>query len=154
MAATDKEILQAFGAAVIGDIKADAISQGRTASHKAERLLRSDATETDLKVVDGAGYTIWGWESGRGPGKMPPVSNIMQWIIDKRLPIEESRRKGLAFAIARNIARRGTLLFRQGGKSGVLSNNITASRVTALAKTFGSKYATLISGEILKAFKL
>lgn len=153
MAQSDKEILQAFGKAVISDIKSDAVSQGRTASHKAEQLLRSDATETTLNIVDGAGYTQWGWEDGRGPGKRPPIANIMQWIIDKRLQVAENKRKGLAFAIARSIGNRGTLLFRIGGKSGVLSNNITVSRVTALSETFGSKYATIAKSEVLKAFK-
>ena len=45
-------------------------------------------------------------ESGRRPGRMPPVEPIRYWVENKLgLQLPESR--GVAFAIARNIAKRG-----------------------------------------------
>lgn len=151
--ASDKEILQQFGDQVITDVKEAAIQQGRVASHRAENELRSDVTDSSLDVIDGAGYVNWGWEEGRGPGGRPPTSKIAQWIRDKRLPIPENRINSVAFVIARKIGEQGSLLFRQGGRSGVLSATITTQRVSSLSSTFATKYLNEVTSEILKAFK-
>lgn len=46
---------------------------------------------------------------GRGPGKMPPVRDIMDWIQLKRIPVPTNlTTEAFAFAIARNIGKRGT----------------------------------------------
>jgi hypothetical protein len=153
MANTDKDILQQFGAQVITDVKAAAVAQNRVASHRAERSLRQDVTDSTLEVIDGAGYIEWGWERGRGPGKKPPISKIMQWIVDKGLPILEKDRRGVAFAIAITHERKGSLLHRQGGRSGVLTDMITPQRVSNLTETFATKYLNQVTSEILKAFK-
>jgi len=63
-------------------------------------------------------------ETGRKPGKRPPISVIEQWIKDKPITPDGISTKSLAFLIARKIGEEGSLLYRQGGKSGVISNSI------------------------------
>lgn len=62
----------------------------------------------------------WEWaETGRRSGKAPPVQNIMEWITNKGIKVRQSRtesgssvlarRKKMAFAISKNIAKKGTI---------------------------------------------
>ena len=80
--------------------------------------------------VDAEGLTIFSslkyftvLETGRKPGKRPPISVIEQWIKDKPIASDINPRS-LAFLIARKIGEEGSLLYRQGGKSGVISESI------------------------------
>lgn len=63
-------------------------------------------------------------ETGRKPGKRPPISVIEQWIKDKPIIPDGISTKSLAFLIARKIGEEGSLLYRNGGKSGVISQSI------------------------------
>ena len=45
-------------------------------------------------------------EYGRQPGKMPPVNPIALWA-EKKLGVDRNKSKGVAYVIAKNIARRG-----------------------------------------------
>lgn len=46
---------------------------------------------------------------GRGPGKQPPVRDIMDWIQLKRIPVPSNLTlESFAFAIAKRIGQRGT----------------------------------------------
>lgn len=48
-------------------------------------------------------------EYGRRPGKFPPVEPLERWAMQRGME------RGMGYVIARNIARRGTKKFRQGG---------------------------------------
>jgi hypothetical protein len=80
--------------------------------------------------IDAEGLTIYSskkyftvLETGRKPGKRPPIDVIEKWIKDKPIASDISPRS-LAFLIARKIGEEGSLLYRQGGKSGVISEEI------------------------------
>lgn len=80
--------------------------------------------------IDVRGLTIYSskkyftvLETGRKPGKRPPIDVIEKWIRDKPIASDISPRS-LAFLIARKIGEEGSLLYRQGGKSGVISEEI------------------------------
>lgn len=60
-------------------------------------------------------------EDGRRPGKMAPPQVIEKWLDDKPV-ISSISKKSLAYLINRKISEEGSLLYRQGGKSGVLSD--------------------------------
>jgi hypothetical protein len=45
-------------------------------------------------------------ERGRQPGKMPPVEALMRWV-ELKLGVPEADVRGVAFVIARSIARKG-----------------------------------------------
>lgn len=69
-------------------------------------------------------------ETGRKPGKQPydktkPYNEqpIYKWIKAKGIATDISE-KSLAFLISRKIGKEGSLLYRQGGKSGVISDFI------------------------------
>ncbi len=59
-------------------------------------------------------------ETGRKPGKMPPTEPIKQWIEQRGIQPPDISQDSLAFLIARKIGREGSLVYRQGGNSGVL----------------------------------
>jgi hypothetical protein len=63
-------------------------------------------------------------ETGRKPGKRPPINVIEQWINDKPIIPDGISTRSLAFLIARKIGEEGSLLYREGGKSGVISKSI------------------------------
>lgn len=84
-------------------------------------------------------------ETGRGPGRVPRnfAAIIGQWIIDKGIPFEEKpyirqpsdiwkpkytpRERGLnslAQAIATNIKKHGTKLYREGGRKDIFTEPI------------------------------
>ena len=50
--------------------------------------------------------------TGRKPGKFPPIKSIQQWIEAKGLTLNKITKEGLAFVIARKIAKKGTDIFR------------------------------------------
>jgi hypothetical protein len=48
-------------------------------------------------------------EEGRQPNKpQPPISEILDWVINKRIELDPKAAKGIAFAIARKIGAKGT----------------------------------------------
>jgi len=67
-------------------------------------------------------------ETGRKPGKRPPISVIEEWVKAKPIASDISPRS-LAFLIARKIGEEGSLLYRQGGKSGVISKSINEQSI-------------------------
>lgn len=64
---------------------------------------------------------IFTLENGRRPGRRPPVQPILDWIKQRGITPEDISQESLAFLIARKIGREGSTLFRQGGKSGIIS---------------------------------
>ena len=62
-------------------------------------------------------------ETGRKPGKQPPLDPILKWIKAKNIATDIKERS-LAYLIARKIGKEGSLLYRKGGNSGVISDFI------------------------------
>ena len=83
---------------------------------KAQVLTTSDIVKTQTtSTIVGTGYVIGRMEamdywpfvgSGRGPGALPPVSRIQNWIDRAGLDIS-------AWALARKIAKEGTKAWRE-----------------------------------------
>ena len=85
--------------------------------------------------IDESGLTIFSTEkyftvleTGRKPGKMPPISAIEEWVKNKPIASDINPRS-LAFLIARKIGEEGSLLYRQGGNSGVISDFINETKI-------------------------
>jgi len=68
-------------------------------------------------------------ETGRKPGKQPPSSMIEAWLESKPLQLQGISKKSLAFLIARKIGKEGSLLYRKGGNSGVISDYVNQKYV-------------------------
>lgn len=138
---TIEELLSQEGGAAITKIQSNITSSGQNASGRTSNSLKSTVSESDgitRLVIDAARhFTVL--ETGRKPGKMPPVGAIQQWIVDK--PLDE--RKGLAWAISKVIARDGTKLFQEGGRKDIFSN--------VLNDTFVSDITNKVADITLKA---
>jgi hypothetical protein len=88
-------------------------------------------------------------ETGRKPGKRPPISVIEQWIKDKPIA-SDINPKSLAFLIARKIGEEGSLLYRQGGKSGVISDFINNERIKEdLIDNLNEKFRDAVINEFI-----
>jgi hypothetical protein len=77
---------------------------------------------TDKGLVIGSTWAyITVLEDGRKPGTFAPPEAIEQWLEDKPI-LSDISKKSLAFLINRKMKEEGSLLYRQGGKSGILSD--------------------------------
>jgi len=89
-------------------------------------------------------------ETGRKPGKMPPISAIEEWVKNKPVASDINPRS-LAFLIARKIGEEGSLLYRQGGKSGVISDFINDQKIKEdLIDLLDEKFREAVINEFIK----
>ncbi len=81
-------------------------------------------------------------ETGRKPGKFPPIASIEQWIYDKGIDARiegEITVKSLAFIIARKISKKG---WNRGGDVELISEVVTPQRISQMIDKIG-EYAVL-----------
>lgn len=77
---------------------------------------------TDKGLVIGSTWAyITVLEDGRKPGTFAPPEAIERWLDDKPV-LSDISKKSLAFLINRKMKEEGSLLYRQGGNSGILSD--------------------------------
>lgn len=147
---TDYEIMNAFAAKLLEQVKSRIPSvTGKTLSK-----IRSEVFPDSI--------TIWGppyigaLEHGRGPTKTSTASNpnlfdaIKEWALAKGIIPDTSKQSlGLVYAITNKIHREGTLLYRNGGNSGVLSHVLRNLNTTPLTEALASKYAAELTSEVL-----
>lgn len=105
--------LAAFGMRIVAQAKRILKADG----HVASGLLRNSGrtvVQPDNTVDAGfyAAYAYW-VEYGRNKGGMPPVDDIYQWLRRKRIMPDgdgdlETRRRSMAWAIAKDIASHGS----------------------------------------------
>jgi hypothetical protein len=92
---------------------ADQNQKGIRASGRSADSLHPIVEETYGKLL-GAHYFAY-QRVGRKPGSMPPVDAIIQWLKDKKTFLVSDDRgpgiTGLAWAIAKKIAKKGTDIF-------------------------------------------
>ena len=82
-------------------------------------------------VLTSIGYLQTNFDGiGRGPGRMPPISEIEQW--GKLDPRPGQTRRQAAFVVARKIGQLGTEIFR--GKQGIDMDRITRDSADRLAR--------------------
>lgn len=104
----------------------------------------SGKTIASLRIeVDDDGGTLFGrkafgtLETGRRGGRVPKgfYYIIQQWMKDKGIQVEKP--KTFAYFVARKIAREGTQLYRQGGRSDIYSNEIPKTTESVLSRITG-----------------
>jgi hypothetical protein len=119
-------VIEEFAIALLEGIRANIRNKQVTpfgAMHTtghAEDSLFYRITENSLIIGSTWAY-IRVLEDGRKPGKFAPPEVIEKWIDDKPLGTDIPR-KSLAFLINRKLKEEGSLLYRQGGNSGILSD--------------------------------
>ena len=118
------------------------VIQGIQSNIRTKQVTKYGAMNTTGTMADSLGYKWDGktliiystekyftvLETGRKPGKQPPSDPIRKWIEAKGVARDISS-KSLAFLIARKIGREGSLLYRKGGKSGIISEYINSKYI-------------------------
>jgi hypothetical protein len=99
-------------------------------------------------------------ETGRAPSKRGGgnavgerlIDKIELWLDQKPVAVQDISKKSLAYLIARKIHKEGSLLYRQGGNSGVISDYINQKYVTDnLTEKLFQAQIELITNQFLKA---
>lgn len=122
---------------------------GEKATGATQQSLRVDITDLTGTLYGRAYFATV--ETGRRPGKMPPVQTIKEWIEAKGLHVEPMEYKRnpserwqpkytpleravnrLSWAIAYRIGREGSALYREGGRTDIYTRPIeeTVNRIT------------------------
>lgn len=131
MLINNKQILTDFFNALKAEVIQEQERQGRVASGKSISEYEVEANN-DQATLYGVNY-VGTLETGRKAGKVPFgfTQIILKWMADKSLFSAESetKKKSIAYLIARKIEKEGTALHRQGGNSGIISNIITRERL-------------------------
>lgn len=127
----------------------EALKQRIIENHRNAGQVASGRTIASLKVeITEDGGVLWGrsafgtLETGRKGGKVPAGfwKIIRQWMDDKGIQVEKP--DSFAYLVARKIAREGTQLFRNGGRSNIYSPEVkdTVERVSdGIGILFGSE---------------
>lgn len=144
---------------------AESVIAGIQNNIRTKQVTKYGAMNTTGQMADSLGYNWDGsslviystekyftvLETGRKPGKQPPLDPILSWIKAKSISTDISD-KSLAYLIARKIGKEGSLLYRQGGKSGVISEFINAQYIAEnlsdkfFLETVDTIYNVLIDG--------
>ena len=115
---------------------------------------------TSGKITAAKHYPVL--ETGRRPGKMPPVESIKEWVEAKgfSFPMVTSTGKkiknstGLSWAIAIKISKEGSALFKAGGHSGVISDVLTDQRLDNFVEVFSSSLSRVLLSNLLTNLKI
>lgn len=89
--------------------------------------------------------------SGRKPGKFPPIQPIRDWV-RRKLNVEESEIDGVAFVIARKIAREGTDIFT-GRAKGLQIEMLISEINKELEEEVSTQIGLSITDTVFEAFK-
>ncbi len=150
-----KAALSQFIQGIQGAVSDRLEASGYNASGRLSRTMRNEVTEqpgaTSAELFAAAHWKFVG--NGRGPGRMPPVDPLIQWAKDKGLASEDSAATRMGWAIARNIAREGSLDHQLGGKN-VFAEAIRAAQpgINDVLRAFARDIPQPLASEFKKAF--
>jgi hypothetical protein len=113
------ELLEAFGIDSVELIRNNMANAGQNASGKTSRAIEWKSPEPNKLIVDGPKF-VYVLETGRKPGKRPPVSPIKEWLEAKSIPVSGSI-DSAAWAISTAIGKKGTKLFQDGGRTDIIT---------------------------------
>jgi len=132
-----------FSTEIIVRTFAEGVIKGIQDNIRNKQVTSFGAMNASGKMADSLGYSFDGktlrifssekfftvLETGRKPGKAPPISVVEKWLDDKPVALQGITKRSLAYLIARKIGKQGTKLFQQGGKSGVISDYTNAAYI-------------------------
>ena len=147
---TNSEAISQFFKSTITDLKADQVSKGLYSSGKSAESLQADSN-TEGGLLYGSAY-FYQQIVGRKPGRMPPVSDIIAWIEAKGIQPENGTVEGLAWAIAKKIAKEGTDI-HEGKSQGLDFIKIVGKNRDELIKNFISGTKEQIITSLRSAIK-
>jgi hypothetical protein len=112
--------------------------------------IRWELTESALTFYAADYYPFA--DAGREAGKMPPIAAIMQWIVDKGIADSKVPLKSQAYGIAVNIAKNGTVAYRQGGTH-LIADVFTPKAILELSEVIVRGIGESIAQKIKTGFK-
>lgn len=148
MAKDVKQILEQYKDKIVQQLK-DRIKQRKlVASKTLLNSIRGEVDETGITIfsTEYASYV----ESGRGPGKRPPIQKIIEWLDDKKpKPIYKkyTRHRDMAWMIATAIANNGTIK-RFGYLGGDFVDYVSRNIIASLTKDIEESYLKDINEQI------
>ena len=124
-----QDILDQFGDQTVQIIQHNLKETNTDASGETSRSVRSEPSKNRSKVT-GKDF-IYVAETGRRPGKQPPVSKIQGWIETGKPRIEKDI-ESAAWAISKTIAKEGSALWKRGGREDIITPAISDQRIDQL----------------------
>lgn len=148
-------ILSKYGASTVEQIRQNMASTGTNATGKTSRSLHyqitNNGSKASLKVLGKPYFAVV--ETGRKatPNYDKPsvefVQSIKEWANAKGLP------EGSAYAIAKNIHKKGTKLWQKGGRTDIVSSVINQNLVDKISLDLLDKFASQFFNSVVKLFK-
>ena len=136
------EILEKFGIETVNIVKSNLATTGTNASGETSQSVKSEmVTDSNVRVTGKKFINVV--ETGRRPGKMPPVSALVKWLESGKLSFT-GKAESVAWAIAKTIAKKGSSLFRKGGREDIITPAISNERVTKLTNDIADHSLTLV----------
>lgn len=137
-----KELITEFLESIKTELIEDMDRNNRNATGK---------TRASLKLANVTGFSgqLLGAEhiqfsfQGRGPGKMPPLSQIIDWCNARGIP------RKAAWIIAKRISEAGTKLFRQGAmKDNALKRALSEKRIKEFTEKVKQEFIVKIQSDL------
>ncbi len=149
-----EDILVKFATRIAQDAEKNLRSNKNGKDSNATGSLSESITITPVEFM-GGDYSIeirildyWQWvNDGRSPGKRPPIANIIKWIKDKQLRLDD---KGVT---KRGYKRSGTLISSSNKKVKIGNKEVsilegTAYKIAAKIGKFGTKATNFLTDSI------
>lgn len=103
--ATIEQILDRAGQIAVSDIRKSFNEKNLNDTKKARDSI-SYQVNGDTLIITGLARVLF-LEFGRRHGEMPPIDPIKKWV-ESKLGVSKEESRGVAFAIAKKIAKKGT----------------------------------------------
>lgn len=133
----DKQIND-FLTGIKGELIAYMQAENRNSSGRSAQSLQVNVSQ-NVGRLTGAEWIEFVFR-GRTPGRQPPIDAIIDWCNSRGLP------RGMAWGIAKKIAKQGTELYRQ--KRNILNEVITEDKISEFAESIIVTFKAQINSEI------
>lgn len=146
-------ILNKYGTSTVEQIKQNLSSTGTTATGKTAQSLRYEvrveSTKATLKVIGKPFFAVV--ETGRKP--TPSYKPSEQFVKSIKEWMDAKGKTGSAYAIAQSIHKKGSKLWRDGGRTDIISNVINQNLVDKISLDLLNKFAQQFMGNVVKLFR-
>lgn len=131
-----KPYMDAYGKALVAEIKKNIKEKNKIASRNLYQSLRYQVIESDDKYeiqIVSLSY-LGNVDSGRKPGKMPPVDSIEKWLKDKKIKQKQntSQIKGLKSRGLKTQRQLAWAIAISIGKKGIKPSNVVSDAIDNL----------------------
>jgi hypothetical protein len=164
---SDNQLLTELTDDLTDNIIALQLSKGLKASGGSADLIRKEVQDTIARIIDGSGSFEF-QEFGRAEGKAPPFQRIYDWLEFEKYGINwhnlteseasrgmtaDDKRTGIAWAITKKIAKKGTHTHITGKNTGVLVEALNRQRIKEFMQKLSTTKASELKTDISRLLK-